>query len=120
MGDVMVPVDAADCRRCYDIICQELSFNVFTEDSRAFFAGLCRSLHASGAQGVVLGCTEIELLLKVSDVPEVPVFCSAELRIAAAARVAAGQANVTDYEPHRQMKRKGSDESTQAAQVCKR
>mmetsp|Transcript_136823 Transcript_136823/g.381405 ORF Transcript_136823/g.381405 Transcript_136823/m.381405 type:complete len:250 (+) Transcript_136823:61-810(+) len=96
--DVLVPAEAADCRRCYDIICQELSFNVLREESRAFFVSLCRSLQTAGAQGVVLGCTEIELLLKAADVPEVPLFCSAELHISAAAQVAAGSARVADFE----------------------
>ena len=32
-------------------------------------------------------CTEIELLVKQSDIPEVPLYCSAELHIEAAARV---------------------------------
>lgn len=95
---VITPEAALDCRRCYDIICQELSFNVFKDESREFFVGLCRNLKAAGASGVVLGCTEIELLLKAGDVPEVPLFCSAELHIGAAARVCAGQAKVEDFE----------------------
>jgi len=96
---VLVPSEAADLRRCYDIICQELSFNVLKDESRAFFCGLCRSLQAAGAQGVVLGCTEIELLVSQADVPEVPLFCSAELHVAAAARVATCQAAVGDFGP---------------------
>ena len=31
-------------QRCYDIICQELSFDVFTDSSRSFFADLARAL----------------------------------------------------------------------------
>merc|ERR1711998_597374 len=40
---------------------------------------------------VILGCTEIELLIKQKDVPDVPLFPSAELHIDAAAAVAAGK-----------------------------
>ena len=49
--EVVVPEHEAELRRCYDIICQELSLDVFTEPSRAFFVGLARALVAErGAQ----------------------------------------------------------------------
>eukprot|EP00408_Alexandrium_pacificum_P001880 CAMPEP_0171228100 /NCGR_PEP_ID=MMETSP0790-20130122/38188_1 /TAXON_ID=2925 /ORGANISM="Alexandrium catenella, Strain OF101" /LENGTH=142 /DNA_ID=CAMNT_0011694233 /DNA_START=162 /DNA_END=588 /DNA_ORIENTATION=+ len=96
---VVVPSRAEDRRKCYDIICQELSYNVLKEESRQFFCQLCRSMLAEGAQGVILGCTEIELLLKPEDLPDVPLFCSAELHIKAAARIAAGQCGVEYYAP---------------------
>mmetsp|Transcript_105724 Transcript_105724/g.329525 ORF Transcript_105724/g.329525 Transcript_105724/m.329525 type:complete len:263 (-) Transcript_105724:165-953(-) len=96
---VVVPSSESEARRCYDIICKELSFNELKDESRAFFVGLCRSMLTQGAQGVVLGCTEIELLVTARDVPDVPLFCSAELHIAAAARVAVGQACVENYAP---------------------
>ena len=37
----------------------------------------------AGAQGVILGCTELELLVKQADV-EVPVFACTTLHVAAA------------------------------------
>jgi aspartate racemase len=64
---VVVPSDEEDLHRCYDIICQELSFGVFTAASRLFFLRLAEQLAARGCQGVVLGCTEIELLLPAGD-----------------------------------------------------
>ena len=48
---------------------------------------------------MILGCTEIELLVKQSDVPEVPLYCSAELHIEAVARVQAGMDTVAQYMP---------------------
>jgi hypothetical protein len=38
-------------------------------------------LQARGAQGVILGCTEIELLIKQEHTPDTPLFASAELHI---------------------------------------
>eukprot|EP00441_Pelagodinium_beii_P014333 CAMPEP_0197654188 /NCGR_PEP_ID=MMETSP1338-20131121/38705_1 /TAXON_ID=43686 ORGANISM="Pelagodinium beii, Strain RCC1491" /NCGR_SAMPLE_ID=MMETSP1338 /ASSEMBLY_ACC=CAM_ASM_000754 /LENGTH=239 /DNA_ID=CAMNT_0043229587 /DNA_START=105 /DNA_END=821 /DNA_ORIENTATION=- len=91
--EVLVPSSDEDRQRCYKIICDELSFDIFTETSRAFFAELARRLFREGATGgVILGCTEIELLLRQSDVPDVPLFRSAELHIEAAAKVQAAVA----------------------------
>eukprot|EP00928_Gymnodinium_smaydae_P063408 TRINITY_DN46987_c0_g1_i2.p1 TRINITY_DN46987_c0_g1~~TRINITY_DN46987_c0_g1_i2.p1 ORF type:complete len:297 (+),score=69.49 TRINITY_DN46987_c0_g1_i2:68-892(+) len=99
--EVTVPAEAADRQRCYDIICQELSFDVFTDASRAFFVDLVRRLHSDGGAtgGVILGCTEIELLVRQEDVPDVPLYRSAELHIQAAARVQAGAASLEEYLP---------------------
>ena len=58
-----------------------------------------RKLAALGAQGVILGCTEIELLIQQEHVPEVPLFCSANLHIEAAARIQAGVDTVEQYMP---------------------
>ena len=65
----------------------ELSSNVFREDTRQFFVEQCHKLAARGARGIVLGCTEIELLLHPSATPglKLPLFCSANLHIEAAA-----------------------------------
>lgn len=107
--EVVVPRDASDQQRCYDIIVQELSFSVFKEDSRAFFVDLIRRLHRDqGAEGgVILGCTEIELLVRHGDVPDVPVFRSAELHIEAAARLQAGLTTMEELLPEA---RRGSGE----------
>ncbi|CAE8609301.1 unnamed protein product [Polarella glacialis] len=98
---VVTPSSADDQRRCYDIIKQELSFNIFREESRQFFVDLARKLyHEEGATGgVILGCTEIELLVRKVDADDVPFFRSAELHMDAAARVQAGIADLEDFLP---------------------
>ncbi|MDL2219399.1 aspartate/glutamate racemase family protein [Ruminococcaceae bacterium OttesenSCG-928-O06] len=45
------------------VIFEELCRGVLAEDSRAFFLALIEELARQGAQGVVLGCTEIGLLV---------------------------------------------------------
>lgn len=99
--EVVVPPSEADRRRCYDIICQELSSNIFTDQSRSFFVELVRSLHRDhgAVGGVILGCTEIELLLQQSDVPEVMLYRSADLHIDAAARLQANAISLDELLP---------------------
>ncbi|CAE7192275.1 ygeA [Symbiodinium necroappetens] len=99
--EVVVPPAEEDRQRCYKIICDELSFDKFTDESRRFFAEMARKLHGEwgGSGGVILGCTEIELLLRPGDVPEVPLFRSAELHMDAAARVQAGQVSLESFMP---------------------
>ena len=97
--ECIVPDSDADLQQVFQFIMDELGFGEFKESTRAFFAAQVRQLRARGAEGVILGCTEIELLLRQEDTPEVPLFASAELHIAAAARVAAGRQRVADYEP---------------------
>ena len=98
--EVVVPEREAELRRCYDIICQELSLEIFTEESRAFMVGLARALVAErGAQAVVLGCTEIELLVRADDAPGVVLFASAALHMEAAAKVQVGLLSSADLNP---------------------
>jgi Asp/Glu/Hydantoin racemase len=68
---VLVPPadDRADVHR---IIYDELCRGVLREESRQFYRDVIRRLADAGAEGVVLGCTEIELLVSAADSP-VPV-----------------------------------------------
>jgi len=65
------------------VIFDELVHGVVREESREAYAEVVARLVADGAQGVVLGCTEIELLLTAADSP-VPVFPTTALHVAAA------------------------------------
>jgi aspartate racemase len=79
---VVVPGDE-DRRRVHRIIYDELCLGVFTEASRQAYREVIGRLRDSGAEGVILGCTEIELLVRAEDV-DVPVFPTTRLHIAAA------------------------------------
>lgn len=48
------------------------------ESSKIFVLGLINSLAAKGAEGIVLGCTEIPLLVKQADT-DVPLFSTTEI-----------------------------------------
>ncbi|MFE9458502.1 aspartate/glutamate racemase family protein [Streptomyces californicus] len=80
--DVRVP-DAAGRALVHEVIYGELCLGVVREESRAAYREIIRGLVADGAEGVILGCTEIELLIGAEDSP-VPVFPTARLHALAA------------------------------------
>lgn len=87
--DVLVPsapVQAELDRIIYD----ELVLGVVREESRAVYREAIAQLVDAGAAGVVLGCTEIELLVRPEDAP-VPTFPTTALHAAAAVRFALGE-----------------------------
>jgi aspartate racemase len=83
---VLVPPadDRADVHR---VIYDELCLGVVREESREVYRGVIQRLVDVGAQGVILGCTEIELLVGQADSP-VPVFPTTRLHVAAAVTAA--------------------------------
>lgn len=64
--EVLVP-DEADRAMVHHVIYYELCDGRLQEESRKKFAGVIEKLAAAGAQGVILGCTEIGLLVKQKD-----------------------------------------------------
>ena len=80
--DVLVP-DGDDRTLVHDVIYDELVLGMVRDGSRAAYVDVVARLVEQGAQGVVLGCTEIELLIGPDDVP-VPVFATTLLHAIAA------------------------------------
>lgn len=80
--DVLVP-EGDDLTLVHDVIYDELVLGVVRDASRAAYVDVVRRLVDRGAGGVVLGCTEIELLIGPGDVP-VPVFATTRLHALAA------------------------------------
>ena len=81
------PADRAEVHR---IIYDELCLGVFKEHSRAIYRGVIERLVDAGAQGVILGCTEIELLISARDC-SVPVFPTTRIHVASRCRLVAGE-----------------------------
>jgi len=79
---VLVP-DTDDRDRVHEVIFSELAIGVIKDSSRADYVGVIDRLIERGAQGIILGCTEIPLLIKPQDV-SVPVFDTTALHAAAA------------------------------------
>jgi aspartate racemase len=71
----------------HDTIYGELVNDVFTEETRRGYVRLVDDLAARGADGVVLGCTEIPLLLRPDDL-NMPSFSTTELHCEAAIEMA--------------------------------
>jgi aspartate racemase len=66
--DAVIP-DAADRERINAIIFDELVCGEFTDASRRYLQGVIRELGARGCDAVVLGCTEIPLLVSEAESP---------------------------------------------------
>ncbi|GAA0654768.1 aspartate/glutamate racemase family protein [Kitasatospora atroaurantiaca] len=87
--EVLVP-DQDGRAVVHRIIYDELCRGVIREESRAAYRAVIDELVARGAEGVVLGCTEIELLIGPEHSP-VPVFATTRLHAEAAVAAALGR-----------------------------
>jgi aspartate racemase len=80
--DVIVP-EGADAAEASRVIYEELVRGKFLDASRARYRTIIAKLVAQGAEGIILGCTELPLLLKPDDCA-VPMFDTTALHTAAA------------------------------------
>jgi len=87
--DVLIP-DADDRATVHGIIYRELVAGQVLESSRQAYRDVIDRLVARGAQAVILGCTEIMLLIGEADSP-VPVFDTTTLHAQAAVVRALGR-----------------------------
>jgi aspartate racemase len=83
---VLVP-DAADREYVNAVIYDELVAGQIRDQSRAGFAAIVRRLAERGAEGVILGCTEIPLLIAEADVG-LPLFDTTAIHAEAALQYA--------------------------------
>jgi len=88
--DVIVPTQA-DQATVHRIIYEELCLGVVRDESREQYRQAIRRLVDAGAEGVIYGCTEIELLVGPDD-SDVPVFPTTRLHVEAAIDRALGVA----------------------------
>lgn len=84
--EVLVP-GADDIAEVNRVIYDELCQGVVLDTSRARYKAIVEQLKSLGAQGVILGCTEITMLIQPGDV-SVPVFDTTAIHAAAAVRFA--------------------------------
>jgi aspartate racemase len=84
---VLVPGEA-DRRIVHDVIYDELCVGVVRDASRQEYRRIMRELADRGAQGILLACTEIDLLVGAEDSP-VPVFDTTRLHAERAVELAA-------------------------------
>lgn len=80
--DVLLP-DDDDRKIVHQIIYDELVQGIVNESSRQTYREIIDRLVARGAQAIILGCTEIMLLIKQSDSP-VPVYDTTAIHAEAA------------------------------------
>ncbi|NYH85668.1 aspartate racemase [Actinopolymorpha cephalotaxi] len=84
--EVIVP-DEPERTLVHDVIYQELTQNRIEPASRVAYQKVMAGLAERGAQALILGCTEITLLVDDSDSP-VPVFDSTRIHVRAAVDLA--------------------------------
>lgn len=83
---VLIP-DTAERAMINEVIFQELCRGEIREASRRQFLAVMEDLARQGARGIILGCTEIGLLVRQQDTA-LPLFDTAALHAAAAADLA--------------------------------
>ncbi len=84
--EVLVPQES-DRAEVHRVIYEELCVGIVDAGSRERYLAVIGRLVAAGAQGVILGCTEIELLIS-QDVSPVPVFPTTRIHVEAALALA--------------------------------
>jgi aspartate racemase len=84
---IIVP-SASQQQQIDSIIFDELVKNIVRPESKKVYLDICEDLVLKGAQGVILGCTEIFLLINASDMPALPLFNTTELHVNAAVSAA--------------------------------
>jgi len=75
--EIMIP-DPEDCDLIEQIIFRELVQGSFIDSSRDSLIQIINNLQTKGAKGVILGCTEIPLLIAQNHV-DLPVFSTTDL-----------------------------------------
>ncbi len=86
--ETIVP-DEADRKVVHDIIFEELCRGVVSDESRTAYVRIIESLNAQGAEAVILGCTEIALLVGSAHT-DVPLIDTTQTHAEAAVRMALG------------------------------
>jgi aspartate racemase len=93
--EVLIPSDA-DRKVVNEIIYQELVLGVIEPSSKTKYLEVIDDLLHQGAEGIILGCTEIGLLIQTSDV-ETEVFDTARIHAVAAVEYALGEISLEAY-----------------------
>jgi len=84
--NVITP-DAKDRETVHRIIYDELCLGVVKQESREQYVWIMEKLVEAGAEGIILGCTEIELLVHDGD-SQVPLFPTTKIHAIAAVEYA--------------------------------
>jgi len=97
--EVVAPEEEKIKQRLEDIISKEIDSGIFKNESKQFYIEVVNILHKLGCQGIVLGCTEIGLLLKQEDVSSIPLFDTGFYHTHATSNIQLGLKSITSYFP---------------------
>ena len=87
--EVLTP-DEADRNKVHEIIYQELCRGIIKDTSREEYIAIINQLIERGAEGVILGCTEITMLIQQQNVT-IPIFDTTELHVRYAVNTACAE-----------------------------
>ena len=77
--ETLIP-EARYIGQAHDYVSKELTQGEFSNRARKFFLTQIELLRARGAEGIILGCTELPLLLKEDDI-DIPLLATTHLHI---------------------------------------
>jgi aspartate racemase len=89
-GIQVIAPDEADQNAIDRIIFDELVRGELRVESKAIYLEIIDRMRSAGAEGVILGCTEIFLLVSQEDRPDFPMFDTTELHVRRAVEIALG------------------------------
>ncbi|ENS4969758.1 aspartate/glutamate racemase family protein [Vibrio fluvialis] len=84
--DVLIP-DAEQRQQVHRVIYEELCLGTIRPESRAQYVEIVEDLHRRGVQAVILGCTEIALLIQQHDT-DVPLYDTTKIHAEQAVQLA--------------------------------
>lgn len=90
----LIPERSEDRDYIEDILRNELSRGIINPETKKNYLKIIQELIDRGAEGIILGCTEIPLLIKQEDVT-VPVFDTIQIHVDAAVAFAVSNQNST-------------------------
>lgn len=64
--------------QAHHFVSQELTQGIFSKEAKSFFTNQIKLLQSQGADGIILGCTELPLLIKSDDV-DIPTLATTDL-----------------------------------------
>lgn len=78
--ETIIPTDEKDIETIQNIVKNELGKGIVTKDSKEKFINYANKLVERGAEGIVLGCTEIPMLIEQKDF-NFPVFDTTKIHV---------------------------------------
>jgi aspartate racemase len=86
--EILIPNDEERAHMHYTIF-EELGRNILKPETKQFYIDVISKLVEQGAEGIILGCTEIPLLINSDDV-DIPLFDTTKIHAEAAVKFALG------------------------------
>lgn len=93
-GVELISPSEAEMKEVDRIIFDEMTHHKFLPPSKAYFLEVIENLRKQGAEGVILGCTEIKMLISQDDVEGIKLFDTTDLHCELAAKICVGEVEI--------------------------